>query len=93
MKVFCLFLVAAFALSVSACGGGGGSLESQLSKKSKLTITDCKKTDKVAGIVRIPNTQAYSCKYKDTVTGELHGYIALTDAKGKPLEGRVDPLG
>ena len=80
-------------LVLVGCGaGGGGSIESQLSSKSKLEITDCKKSNDIAFGVRIPNTQAYHCKYKDTVTGQRHRYIALTDAKGKILEGSPDPL-
>jgi hypothetical protein len=91
MRAKVLGLSAVITLGLAGCGGGGSSLESRLSAKSKLEITDCKKTDDI-GIGRIPNTQAWVCKYKDTVTGERHRYLALTDSKGNPVEGLPDPL-
>jgi hypothetical protein len=77
----------------AGCGGGGGgsSLEAELSKKTKLEISDCvRDNDSIYALV--PNAQAYSCKFKDEVSGKLHGYVAYVDADGKLVGGTVDPL-
>ena len=91
-RPFGLFFVVALLAGCGGGGGGGSSLESQLSKKSKLEITDCKK-EPSDSLLSLPNTQAYTCKYKDTVSGERKGYLAYVDADGNAVSGAPSPFG